>query len=111
MFQLLRHFQLAVRALRRARGFAWTVVLTLALGIGLATAVFTVADTLLLRKPPGGALLVNRFLTTLLYDVSPTDATTLAGAAVLLTFLGALAAAGPARAGTRVDPTITMRTE
>lgn len=42
----LRH---ALRSLRRAPGFATAAVLTLALGIGLATAVFTVADALLLR--------------------------------------------------------------
>ena len=41
-----------LRTLHRAPGFAATAVLVLALGIGLATAVFTVADALLLRKLP-----------------------------------------------------------
>ena len=40
------------RALLRAPGFAVTAILTLALGIGLSTAVFTVADALLLHKLP-----------------------------------------------------------
>ncbi|HEY5062162.1 MAG TPA: hypothetical protein VII52_11540 [Gemmatimonadaceae bacterium] len=40
------------RALLRAPVFAVTVVLTLSLGIGLSTAVFTVADAVLLRKLP-----------------------------------------------------------
>lgn len=43
---------LVLRMLRRSPGFAATAVVTLALGIGLATAVFTVADTLLLRRLP-----------------------------------------------------------
>jgi putative ABC transport system permease protein len=41
-----------LRSLRRTPGFAVTAILTLALGIGLATAVFTVADALLLRRLP-----------------------------------------------------------
>jgi len=44
------HF--ALRTLRTSPGFALTAILTLALGIGLATAVFTVADALLLRRLP-----------------------------------------------------------
>src|SRR2546425_6078340 len=42
----------ALRTLGNAKGFAAVAILTLALGIGLATAVFTVADTLLLRRLP-----------------------------------------------------------
>ena len=40
------------RSLGRTPGFAITAVLTLALGIGLSVAVFTVAEALLLRKLP-----------------------------------------------------------
>src|SRR2546429_1151224 len=49
VLQDLRH---AARSLLRTRGFSLTAILTLALGIGLATAVFTVADALLLRQLP-----------------------------------------------------------
>src|SRR2546429_5644692 len=42
----------ALRNLARTPGFALTAILTLALGIGLATAVFTVGDALLLRRLP-----------------------------------------------------------
>jgi len=42
----------SLRSLLGAPGFTVTAVLTLALGIGLSTAVFTVADALLLRRLP-----------------------------------------------------------
>lgn len=45
-------FRFALRTLRHARGWAVGVVLTLGLGIGLATAVFTIADALLVRPLP-----------------------------------------------------------
>ena len=44
--------RIATRSLARTPGFALTVTLTFALGVGLATAVFTVAETLLLRRLP-----------------------------------------------------------
>jgi putative ABC transport system permease protein len=47
-----QHARLAARSLIRAPGFAVAAALTLALGIGLSTAVFTVADALLLRRLP-----------------------------------------------------------
>jgi predicted permease len=49
---LAARMRYALRSLSRTPGFALTAVLTLALGIGLATAVFTVADALLLRRLP-----------------------------------------------------------
>jgi len=48
-FQDLRY---ALRQLRRAPGFAFTVVLTLALSVGVATAVFCVIDAVILRPLP-----------------------------------------------------------
>jgi len=52
METLLENIRVGVRSLRRTPGFALVAVLTLALGIGLSTAVFTVADALLLRRLP-----------------------------------------------------------
>jgi len=49
---VLQDLRYGFRILTRAPGFAVTALLTLALGIGLATAVFTVAHTLLLRRLP-----------------------------------------------------------
>jgi predicted permease len=49
---LLQDTRYSVRQLRRAPGFAFTVVLTLALSVGVATAVFCVFDTVMLRPLP-----------------------------------------------------------
>jgi putative ABC transport system permease protein len=52
MGTLLQYTRVGVRSLRRTPGVALLAVLTLGLGIGLSTAVFTVADALLLRRLP-----------------------------------------------------------
>ena len=58
-----------------------------------------------------GALLTNRLLTALLYQVSPTDSPTLAVVAGLLLAIAMVASLIPARQATRVDPMISLRTE
>ncbi len=52
MDTVLQDLRYALRGLRRTPGFVAIAIVTLALGIGLATAVFTVAETLLLRRLP-----------------------------------------------------------
>jgi len=49
---LFHDLRYALRQLRRAPGFSFTVVLTLALSVGAATAVFCVIDTVVLRPLP-----------------------------------------------------------
>jgi len=58
-----------------------------------------------------GALVVTRIMRSLLYQVSPTDPWALGAATLLLGGAALLASWLPARAGTRVDPMITMRAE
>src|SRR5579863_1219566 len=49
---LLHDIRYALRQLRREPGFGLTVALTLALSVGLATAVFCVINTVILRPLP-----------------------------------------------------------
>ena len=59
----------------------------------------------------GAALLTNRVLTTLLFDVSPTDGSTLASVGAFLVLIGAVASLVPARQSGRIDPVIALRSE
>ena len=58
-----------------------------------------------------GALMTNRLIAALLYDVSPSDALTLGAVAALLLAVAALASAIPARSTTRIDPVEALRVE
>src|ERR1700691_1453920 len=49
---LLQDLRYALRQLSRAPGFAFTIVLTLAISVGVATAVFCVIDAVILRPLP-----------------------------------------------------------
>lgn len=49
---LLRNLQYAIRALKHSPGFAAVTVITLALGIGANTAIFSLVDTIMLKLLP-----------------------------------------------------------
>jgi len=55
------------------------------------------------------ALVLGRFVRTLLFEVAPTDHVALASAAAIMVTVAALAAWVPARRATRVDPLVALR--
>ena len=69
---LLRELRFAGRQLRKARGFTLTAVLTLALGIGATTAIFSIVEGVLLRPlpfaEPGGLVVLGDRLEGVDYD-------------------------------------------
>ena len=58
-----------------------------------------------------GALLANRLLSALLYEVTPTDVATFAAVTGFLLGVATLAILIPAQATTRIDPVIVLRAE
>jgi ABC-type antimicrobial peptide transport system permease subunit len=55
--------------------------------------------------------MLTRFISAMLYDVSPTDPASLAGIALLLSAVVILASYIPARRATRIDPMEALRYE
>src|SRR3989449_9307173 len=58
-----------------------------------------------------GALLANRLLAAMLYEVTPADPATLTTVAALLLAVGLVACYVPARQAMQVDPMAALRTE
>jgi ABC-type antimicrobial peptide transport system permease subunit len=90
---------------RMALGATARDIQSIVVGRGLAIAGVGVGVGL------AGALLANRFLSSLLYEVSAADTSTLAGVAVFLTAIAAVAAFIPARSSARIDPAVALRSE
>jgi ABC-type antimicrobial peptide transport system permease subunit len=85
-----------------SRGFATTAVLTLALGIGASTAVFTVVDS---------SLLAGRVIQKLLYGIQAVDPSVMFIVATLFLIAAVTAAFLSARRAALVDPMEALRSE
>jgi putative ABC transport system permease protein len=57
------------------------------------------------------ALATSKLLSTILFEVSPTDPLALAAACVVLLVVVLIAAYGPARRATKIDPAIALRAD
>ena len=91
--------------IRMALGARESDVLRLVVGHGLTLAMVGMA------LGAGGALVLTRFLASMLYGVRPTDPLTYLGVSLLLTAVAILASYIPARRATKVDPMEALRYE
>ena len=91
--------------IRMALGARRTSVLSLVLRQGLALVLVGLAIGL------GGALVLTRLLTTLLFGIQPTDGVTFAAVSMVLIAVAAIACLIPARRAATVDPIVALRVE
>jgi putative ABC transport system permease protein len=92
-------------AVRMALGAKSSQVWQMVLKDGLVLAALGVAIGL------GGAFALTRLMSTLLFEVKPTDLQTFATVSALLIFVATVACVAPARRATKVDPLEALRYE
>jgi putative ABC transport system permease protein len=91
--------------IRMALGAQWSDVLKLIMRSGMLLVTIGLVIGLL------GALALTRLMTTLLFEVSPTDPITFGAVALCLIITALLACYVPARRATKVDPLVALRYE
>jgi predicted permease len=91
--------------IRTALGAQRRDVLRLVMRDGAKIALFGIASGI------AGALALTRLMSSLLFEVKPTDPATFAGVAILLTLVALAACYIPARRAMRVDPMVALRYE
>jgi putative ABC transport system permease protein len=91
--------------IRMALGAQKSDVLKMVVGQGLKLTIVGVAIGI------AGAFGLTRFLSSLLYDVKPTDPLTFVAVSLLLTVVALLACYIPARRAAKVDPMVALRYE
>lgn len=103
----------AARLLGRSPAFTTVSIVTLALGIGVNTAMFAAVNGVLLKPLPfpAGALGLTRLIASMLYGVTAGDPVTMVAVVLMLAIVAVAAGYLPVRRATRVDAIAALKSE